>query len=124
MFVFSQAKGASLEIHVQLLGVRMGSCKVCGYSSKESLKHALFLVDPNVTLSLNDPSTFSPIALEGVAVVPYTPSAQRKAVGRRKYAGDECTQLFEVPNGDSVLTIRTDPEHPTHTSSLSHIVIF
>ncbi len=114
-----QAKGASLEIYVRLLGVRMNSCKVCGYSTKESLKHALFFVDPNMTV----PALPKDSPLIGTAAE-YAPSPRRVPVARRKYVQDECTQLYEIPNGDSVLTIQTDPNHPAHTSSLSHIVIF
>ncbi len=94
-----------------MLGVRSNAIKVCGYSTKESLKHALFFVDPNVTV---------PFATDAK----YVPTAGRIQVTKRRYVSDECTQLQEFPNGDSILTIRTDPNHPTHTSSLSHIVIF
>ncbi len=114
----------------------MNSCKVCGYSTKESLKHALFFVDPNVTVpffdSLSAPNASS-VSLGNITgggrekvgtAAEYTPSVHRVQLVRRRYVQDECTQLLDVPNGDSVLTIRTDPAHPDHSSSLSHIVIF
>lgn len=97
----------------------MNSVKVCGYSSKESLKHALFLVDGGVTVPFRDKTD----PVYGTAEE-YSPSDKRVLVSRRRYVQDECTQLFDIPNGDSVLTIRTDPEHPQHTSSLSHVIIF
>ena len=115
----AQAKGSGLEIYVRLVGVRMNSCKVCGYSTKESLNHAIFMVDPNASVPLLPKD--SPVRWTAEE---YSPTAKRVAVSRRKYVQDECTQLFDLPNGDSVLTIQTDPKHPTHTSSLSHIVIY
>lgn len=97
----------------------MNSVKVCGYSTKESLKHALFFVDGNMTVPFREKT--DPLR---ETAEEYTPSDKRVQITRRRYVQDECTQLFDIPNGDSVLTIRTDPEHPQHTSSLSHIIIF
>ncbi len=39
-----------------------------------------------------------------------------------KYRGDECFNLWNVPEGKHVLSIITGPEH--HRSAISHIITF
>jgi hypothetical protein len=39
--------------------------------------------------------------------------------------GDECFLLTELPKGSGhVLTLRTSPDHPNHTSVLTHVIVF
>ena len=45
--LLAQAKGANVELHLKIKNVQRGAIRVCGYSQKESLKHALFYIDPN-----------------------------------------------------------------------------
>ena len=103
------SKGGSQDLHVQVKGVRQHIIRVCGYSHKESLKHALFYLDPNIT----NPHRSN-----------YIPSNNQYLLTKRKYMQDECTQLTDIPLGDHVLTIRTDSKHPHHTTSFSHLIIF
>lgn len=112
-----EAKGAGIELHVRILGVRLGSVVVCGYSHKESLKHALFYLDPDVNIP------FESNALNGINGTLHHSSPKNYLLTKRQYMNDECTKLNEIPNGDHVLTIRTDPKHPGHTSALSHIIV-
>jgi len=36
---------------------------------------------------------------------------------------DECYQVQDVPLGNHVLTIKTDPKNSKHTSYISHIIV-
>jgi hypothetical protein len=38
------------------------------------------------------------------------------------YRGDECWNLKNIRKGHHVLSVVTDPQHPGHTSSISHII--
>jgi hypothetical protein len=107
-----EARGAKLEIHVRVSVPRDNSfVRVCGYNAKESLKHALFYLDVNAT---NISPTYEPPVDE----------AKRLLLTSRKYHGDECTQLSGVPRGTHVLTVSTDPKHPDHVSSFTHVITF
>lgn len=39
-------------------------------------------------------------------------------------AGDECVRLTDVPKGNVVLTVRTDPTVPNYSTAVSHIIVF
>ena len=85
--------------------------RVCGYSSKESLKHAVFWLDAHVK-TLPGPDYASP------------PTSVLRALDKRKYAQDECTLLHDLPVGRHVLNIQTNPNATTHVTSLSHVIYF
>lgn len=99
------------EIHVLVEVPRDGQTViVCGYNTKESLKHVLMYFDLNATET--GPGYRPP------------PVEKRTLVTKRKHRADECTYLTEVPRGRHVLTLRTDPAHPHHAASLTHVITF
>ena len=99
-----------MEIHVSVSIPRDDSLViVCGYSHKESLKHAIFYLDVNAT---------------NIGPNYISPNSTRTKVTSRKYHSSECTFIKSVPAGNHVLTVSTDPAHPQHRSSLSHIITF
>lgn len=107
---YFEATGASLEIHLKVSIPRDSSLVIlCGYSHKESLKHAIFFLDINATNI--GPNYSSPINT-------------RQQISTRKYHSSECTFLKNIPGGNHVVTVSTDPAHPNHKSSLSHLITF
>lgn len=126
---FYEAHGPHKEIYVRIHDCRSGAVRLCGYSSKESLKHAHFYLDPNINVSSAREFTQKQCDAGGVCKSialgnVYKPTANRYQLTTRKFVGDECTSVYDVPPGEHVLTISTDPNHPDHTSSFSHVVIF
>ena len=84
---------------------------VCGYETKESLKHATFLLDVNVTLP-------HPVDL-------YQPGTNRTVLTRRQYNNDECTFVRDVPVGHHVLSVVIDPNITSRAvAAVSHIITF
>jgi len=112
--------GASLHLRVRV-SVRSPYLRLCAQGAKESLKHAVFFLDPNVTLGLAPAATADPSFR-------YTPPAnktQRMALTKRKYVGDECTLLTDVPPGDHVLTVMVHPEKTGRAStSITHLILY
>lgn len=127
---FYEAQGPNKEIYVRIHDCRQGAIRVCGYAAKESLRHALFLLDKDISISPETGAMFRKSCNVGGSCTDeklgdsYVPTADRTLLETRKYMADECTQVWNVPPGEHVLTIRTDPDHPAHTSSFSHIIIF
>jgi hypothetical protein len=79
------------------------------------LKHALFYLDVDVADRGAD----------------YTPSRNRTLISgkdspafARKYFADECTALFNLPQGSHVLTAKQNPEFLTRTSTITHIIVY
>ena len=76
-------------IHVKVTVNEAKYLRVCGYSAKESMKHVRFQLDINATsVDAN-----------------YAPSSSSVPWLRRKYAGDECTLLSDLPQGNHVLSL-------------------
>lgn len=50
---YFEATGPNHEIHLRIPTVRSGAIRVCGYSHKESLAHALFFLDPEYDFPAN-----------------------------------------------------------------------
>lgn len=63
--------------------------RVCGSNMKDSMNHVKFFLDFNVT---TDSATYVPTP----RIIPWH---------TRKYAGDECTLLTDVPPGQHVLSL-------------------
>lgn len=116
---------------------------VCGYNVKESLKRSHFYLDINATITGSDyippplPTTDespkssedmtnepTPTVKESGIVIASDAGRKRVKITNRKYFTDECTKLLDIPAGKHVLTISTDPKHPEHVSSLTHIITF
>jgi hypothetical protein len=54
---FFEATGPNHDIHLRIQNVRSGAIRVCGYSHKESLSHALFFLDPHYPFPENTPNS-------------------------------------------------------------------
>ena len=83
--------------------------RICAQNHKESLKHALFYLDANVTVTVG-----------GV----YTPTPQRVLLTQRKYVGEECTVLSDLPPGKHVLGVNVNPAAAGARSIVSHLVMY
>lgn len=95
--------------------VRVGKARllrVCGDSNKESLKHAHFFIDYNVTDAVFNKS------------VDYVPGPNRVPIPHRRYVGDECTEMRHLEEGKHVLTMQTNTKEPRHWTSFSHVIEF
>ncbi len=89
--------------------------RVCGYSRKESLAHAVYFLDPQYPFPEGKAN----------ADIVYTPTDKRIPITVKDGVGDECWRLGNIPvEGEHVLTVRTEPTNSNHLTSLSHIVIF
>lgn len=75
---------------------------LCG-QIKEALLHAKFFLDPNVTT-----------AEKGK----YTPSANRVEWTKKRYVKNECKELYEVPEGEHVISIINGGEKNLELSHL------
>lgn len=101
-----QAVGMNATLHFKIQVNDHNLVRICGYSQKESLKHALFFIDPNVT-----------------EYHPYVPSSRVTLWKKRKYGGDECSLVQDLPRGDHVLTVVCISTQGT-TCSVTHIVMY
>lgn len=119
-FFQTQAKGSKLEISFKVsVPKNNGIIIVCGYSSKESLKHADFYLHVNSTI-LDELERNPSLNISQIEI----PQEGRVMISARKYHGDECTRLKNIPKGRHLLTVSTDPKHPDHLSSVSHVITF
>jgi hypothetical protein len=96
------------EIHIKIVVGSFNIVWFCGL--KESLKNAAIMVDLNVKAPAN--GNWST----------YTPSPNRVAWEKKKYVGNECKSLLEVPEGTHVVSISTAPLFPHHESTLTHVI--
>ena len=81
---------------------------VCGDGCGGALLHAEFFLDVNVA---------------DEKLVDYVPSPDRVQWHHKKYLGNECKELLNVPVGNHVLSITTSAAAPpTHQSCVSHII--
>lgn len=112
-----QSTGADKELHLKVMDVRFGSIRVCGHSRKDSLAHAIFELDPNYAFPADAGASGA------VAAVPYVPTSNKHAVAHAD-AGDDCVKLTDIPVGNHVLTVKTDPAHPGHVTTVSHLIVF
>ena len=79
-----------------------------------TIRYSLFYLDPDVK-EINTLDTNSV----------YTMSSRAYRLSHANYTeADDAMSFFEVPNGDHVLTIITDPSNPTQVTSLTHIIVF
>ena len=101
---------ASGEIHLKITIGSVPYVWVCGL--KESLKHATVYLDVNVKTPLNGNWTL------------YTPPAAESRVlwDKKKYQGNECKQIHDLPSGVHVLSIGTTKDVPLHETTISHVI--
>lgn len=99
------------------MDVRYGSIRVCGHSRKDSLSHAIFELDPNYPFPAAAGASADGTPLK------YEPTSAKHAISHSD-VGDDCVKMTGVPTGNHVLTVRTDPAHPGHITTVSHLIIF
>ena len=124
--------------------MRYGAVRVCGHSRKGTLAHTVFELDPNYTFKQTAAEIAAAAAANAVvtetgssgsgaaAVVDknshlaeeYVPTDKKYALTEVADAGDECVKITGIPSGSHVLTVKTDPAHPTHVTTVSHVIIF
>ena len=107
-FYETNEKGVELNLRVNV-SLASPYLRVCATNQKDSLKHAVFLIDPNMHIGMN--ST-------------YVPSINRVTLSKRQYVGNECTLLTELPSGHHVLSIMLNPNVTNARAVVSHIVMY
>ncbi len=70
---FFEATGPNHDIHLRIHNVRSGAIRVCGYSHKESLSHALFYLDPHYPFPENTPNSGEDTILSTIVICPNLP---------------------------------------------------
>ena len=138
-------------LHLQLQDVRAGgSVRVYARSKRESLEEAVFFLDPHINVFKNtavykDKQAYRPTprryTISGGSSIGggggnggFISSAggstgsgggdNAAAVGYNYSASKEFATLSNIPAGDHVLTVVSNPHNPMSVSSLSHIVVF
>lgn len=68
---------------------------------------------------------FTCSSLIGVVKLPeYVPTDKKYVLTDHGGAGDDCVKITNVPLGTHVLSIKTDPAHAAHVTTLSHVIVF
>jgi hypothetical protein len=100
--------------------------RVCAQNHKESLKHGVFYLDQNVSgvAGMVIGGTGTAGMAGGGAGGVYTASPQRAVWTKRKYVGDECTLLTELPPGEHVLGVAVNPTAAGARAIVSHLVLY
>ena len=112
------------ELHIR---IKIGDTPIvwlCGGIVKESLKHTLIYLDENVKLPAFDFDLKKGFDEFASYEIPYTPSANRILWTKRKYVGNECKSILDLPKGEHVLSIATNTSHDLHSSKLSHVIMW
>jgi hypothetical protein len=142
----TQAGGWNHSLYLRILDVRHHSLRVCAVSKKGTLSNAAFWLDPNYPFKTTvatsakmfktlDPNAVlktiktEPPSYEEAIDIPYedyVPTANRYRVKEVVDAGDECMKFVNVPNGNHVLTVATDPDIPRQNfvTTVSHVIVF
>lgn len=108
---FYFANNASMgELHLRLPVGKAGYVWLCG-PAKETLLHVPIFLDPNAAEDIGK--------LPANNMTAYVPSPNRVEWKSKKYIGAECKELFNLPEGNHVLSIGTNGEK---TISLSHVI--
>jgi hypothetical protein len=84
---------------------------LCGYMVKEAFKYANFLLDLHVKAD---------------RLANYKPSDPDTRVQwqHKKYIGDECKKLYDIPQGTHVLTVRVLDNEKSHKIGISHVIMW
>ena len=93
-------------MHLKVFVNQTNFLRVCGYSAKESMKYVRFMLDINAT-NIDDK---------------YVPSNNSIPWLQKKYVGDECTLLTEVPQGNHVLSLICSVSG--RMCSFTHLVLY
>jgi hypothetical protein len=54
----------------------------------------------------------------------YVPTDRKYRLTSHADAGDDCARITDVPVGNHVLIVKSDPAHPGHVTTVSHLIIF
>lgn len=54
----------------------------------------------------------------------YMPTEKKYPITSHADAGDDCVRITDIPVGNHVLVVTTDPAHAGHVTTVSHLVIF
>jgi hypothetical protein len=63
------------------------------------------------------------VALDG-HMPAYVPTDRKYRITSHADAGDDCARITDVPVGNHVLIVKSDPAHPGHVTTVSHLIIF
>ena len=100
---------------------------MCGGTHKESLKHSLLYLDENIDFSVF-PSDDEKIDSDGVnhgnSSYQYIPSEKRILWEKKKYVGNECKALHDLPIGNHILSIAPNVTHDKHETKLTHVIMW
>ena len=97
------------EIHFKISIGSTDVLYICGQGIKESLLHAVFHLDPNISSS---------------ELLAYKPTSRRVPWTHKKYYQDECKILSHLPVGKHVLSVGTNVSFPNHQTVISHIIFW
>eukprot|EP01041_Mallomonas_annulata_P010810 gene10810-22557_t len=103
----AMAGRASGELHLRLKVGKDTIVWICGNNQGESLKHAEFFLDTNVSES---------------RMANYTPGVDRVQWHHKKYVGDECKALHNIPEGVHVMSVITSANKTEHVSAVTHVI--
>ena len=93
------------EIHLKIEVNHINEIWLCG-NNKESLMHSTIYLDKNVEKRLDD----------------YVPGNDRILWEKKKYVGNECKSITDLPYGIHVLSVATNTSHANHKTSISHLI--
>lgn len=113
------------EIHFKItIGVN-NFLWLCGGAHKESLKHILIYLDKDVNITLDNKEKIDADGINtGKSSYKYTPSANRVLWLNKKYVGNECKAVTDLPVGNHILSISTNSSQESHMVKLSHIILW
>lgn len=88
---------------------------VCGYGYKESLKNIDFYLDVNYTNNIfHQNESYIPPSID-----------KRQYLPHRRYRGDECTNIYHIPQGNHILIASTNPNiSKHHLNGITHVILF
>lgn len=125
MKIYARAQRGTLKDAYFLLDPNI-NVFVDSSSSKNSNSYIRSAIASNYTTTNNIPSSSSiPPITSSNSATSYHPTKKRYQLKDLHYSiAKECMLLRNIPVGDHILTIMTDPISPDTVASLSHIVVF
>lgn len=115
------------ELHIRVTVGESRTLWLCGGSHKESLKHSVIYLDANVDTTKfpgDDEKIDSNGINHGNSSYVYIPSDSRIVWEKKKYVGNECKSLHDLPVGNHILSIAPNITHDKHVTKLSHVVMW
>ena len=115
------------EIHFRIKIGEANSLWLCGGTHKDALLHSLIYLDKDVDITKykDDKEKIDQDNVNrGVSTYEYVPSTDRVLWTNKYNKGNECFAVLELPKGNHILSIATDPAHDTHLTKISHIIMW